>query len=342
MHLPASVRPARPLLAGLTPRIQTDGTIALGTDPVHGVVLTGADVAETAKLFRLITRLATLSGPTPAAALAVAADLPVDRVVELCDALDGAGLTTHHPLESIGVEAAAWSVARRRAGGESSLSGPSPLPLARRRSGSRILVDGRGLLVQEIARLLRSAGIGEVRAGWYAASADDHDPDSVDPALAICVAPRMPWQRSRDWSRRGVRHLPVLTRPGSVDVGPLVVPGTGPCLDCVALSDAATADTGTPTDLLADGQGEPVTVEDTLAAVAAGTVAMLALGVTDAYPPPTGVRWHTALPLPSIATSQWSIHPRCPSSWHRPRLAVDAPGTASHPERFVQGGRMGR
>lgn len=345
MHLPASTRPARPLLAGLTPRIQPDGTIALGADPVHGVVLTGASMAETSKLYRLISRLASMSAPVGAEDLAAATDLPVTRVVELCDALDGAGLTTPHPIEAVGPDTAAWAVARRRSGGEASLSGPSPLPLRRRRSGARILVDGRGLLVQEIARLLRSAGVGDVRAGWYAASADDHDPGIVDPALVICVVPRLPRQRSRDWARRGVSHLPVLTRAGSVDIGPLVIPGTGPCLDCVVLSEDPTGDPDAPdsrADLVGDGQGEPVKVEDTLAAVAAGTVAMLALGVTDAYPPPTGMRWHTALPLPSIATSRWSVHPGCSSSCHRPGPAAGLPPTASHRERFVQGGRMAK
>ena len=342
MHLPAATRPARPLLAGLTPRILTDWTIALGADPVHGVVLTGASLAETSKLFRLITRLSALSGPVPSEDLAAAVGLPVSRVAELCDALDSAGLTTHHPVESVGVDAAAWSVARRGSGGESSLSGPTPLPLRRRRSGARILVDGRGALVQEIARLLRSAGVGEVRAGWYAASADDHDPGAVDPALVICVGPQLPRERSRDWTSRGVTHLPVLTRTASVDIGPLVVPGTGPCLDCVKLSEDPVDGMQAWPDLVADGQAEPVRVEDTLAAVAAGTVAMLALGVTDAYPPPTGIRWHTALPLPSIATSRWSVHPRCPSSWHRHGRAGDAPRTASHPAAFVQGGRMVR
>ena len=105
MHSPASTRPARPLLAGLTPRIQPNGTIALGADPVHGVVLTGATLAETSKLYRLISRLASMSAPVSAEALAAATDLPVTRVVELCDALDGAGLTTPHPIESIGLSA---------------------------------------------------------------------------------------------------------------------------------------------------------------------------------------------------------------------------------------------
>ncbi|MGA8048339.1 MAG: hypothetical protein WCA30_18960 [Dermatophilaceae bacterium] len=344
MHLPRSIRHARPLLAGLTPRILADGTIALGGDPVHGVVLTGATLAETSRLFRLLTRLASLSGPMPSEELAVATGLPVERVVELCEALDRAGLTTHHPLQFAGAEAAAWSVARRLTGGESILSGPAPLPLRTRRSASRVLVDGRGALVHEIARLLRSAGVGEVRAGWYAASADDHDADTADPALVISVAPRLPRERSRDWSRRDVTHLPVLTRPGSVDIGPLVVPGRGPCLDCVVLSDGgATPTSEALPDLVGDGQGEAVTVEDTLAALAAGTVAMLALGVTDAYPPPTGMRWHTALPLPSLATSQWSVHPRCPSSGHRRGSAGRAPSPpASHPATSVQGGRMVR
>lgn len=341
MPLPRSIRHARPLLAGLTPRILADGTIALGADPVHGVLLTGATRTETSRLFRLLTRLTSLSGPMPSEDLAVSIGLPLERVIELCDALDRAGLTTHHPLELAGAEGAAWSVARRMTGGEIILSGPAPLPLRRRRSASRVLVDGRGVLVLEIARLLRSAGVGEVRAGWYAASSDDHDDDTTDPALVISVAPRLARERSRDWSRREVTHLPVLTRPGSVDIGPLVVPGRGPCLDCVVLSDGgATPRSQALPDLVADGQSETVAVEDTLAALAAGTVAMLALGVTDAYPPPTGVRWHTALPMPSLATSQWSVHPRCPSPSHRRTNSGCGRSRPRDQAASVQGGRM--
>ena len=72
-------------------------------------------------------------------------------------------------------------------------------------------------------------------------------------------------------------------------------------------------------DPVTDGQGETVNVEPALAAVAAGAAAMLALGHIDAYPPPLGVRWHCALPLPSLATSRWRIHAECDSATHRVR-----------------------
>lgn len=343
MPLAPAPRLARPLLTGLTPRLLADGTIALGADPVHGVVLSGATLGETSRLFRLLTRLADLSGPVCADDLAAASGLPAGRVQELCLALEQAGLTMHHPFEPGGAELAAWSVARRRTGGESSLDGPAPLPLSHRRAGSRVVVDGSGTLVQEIGRLLRAAGIGDVRTGWYAAAADDHDPDVPDAALVVSLGPRLPRERSRDWCRRGLAHLPVLSRPGSVDIGPLIVPGSGPCLECIALaeSDGGTHD-DTGRDLVGDGQGEVVTVEGTLAAIAAGTVAMLALAVTDAYPPPTGLRWHTALPLPSLATSAWSVHPRCPAPWHTTRRPQDGPARATVRATSVQGGRLVR
>jgi hypothetical protein len=343
MHPVPATRLARPLLTGLSPRVLADGTIALGADPVHGVVVTGASLAETSRLVRLLTRLAGLSGPAILEDLATTTGLPVGRVEELCRALDHAGLTMGHPFEPGGADQAAWSVARRHSGGESSLSGPAPLPVPRRRAGARVVVDGGGSLVHDIARLLRSAGVGEVRAGRYAAVADDQDSDTADPALVVSVSPRLPRERSRDWSRRGVTHLPVLTRTGSVDIGPLVVPGSGPCLHCVSLAESGGGpELDVHDDLVADGQGETVTVEVTLASVAAGTVAMIALGVTDAYPPPPGLRWHTALPLPSLATSRWSIHPRCPAPAHRHRRGAEGPATASQLGPSVQGGRMTR
>ena len=343
MHL-APGRLAHPLLAGLLPRMQADGSIAIGSDPVHGALLIGATMEETSRLFHLIVRLARLSGPVRADDLAAAADLPVHRVEELCDALEQAGLTRHQPLEVGDPDLTAWSVARRHAGGETSLTGPSPLPLGRRRSSARVVVDGSGSLVSEIARLLRAAGVGEVRSGWYAAAADDHDPGTADPAVVVCVGSRLPRDRARDWSRRGVVHLPVVTRPGSVDIGPLVVAGAGPCLRCVELTDAASrpAHVDDAEDLVADGQsGGPTTVEASLAAVVAGTVAMLVLGVTDAYPPPTGMRWHTALPLPSLATSRCSVHPSCAAPTHHRRRRTDPPARAGPPADSVQGGRLG-
>ena len=343
MHLTPADRHVHPLLPGLNPRRLADGTIALGTDPVHGAVLTGATMDEAGRILALIVRLAELSGPASPSALAAAVGLPVDRVEELCRELDRTGLTVRGVPEAGGTACSAWVIARRGSGGESVLTGAAPLSMRQRRAASRVVIDGSGTLVHDIGRLLRAAGVGQVRAGWHAAAAEDQDPDGPDPTLVITVAARLPVARARDWATRGVAHLPVLTRPASVDVGPLVLPGSGPCLDCVVLAehgDLGAGPSGELLDLVADGQDDGGSAECTLAAVAAGTVAMLALGVTDAYPPPLGLRWHTALPLPSLAVSRWAVHPRCAASRHSHATNEPEPGDRAATGASVQGGTL--
>ena len=337
---------ARPLHPELTTQVRADGALQLGLDPVHGVVLTGLADGETGPAGRLLRILAGASAPVTAAALAGASGLPEPRVLDVVRVLDEAGLTVRdRPTTGTG-ELSAWSLSRRRHGPEDGDPSGGPLPLRDRRAGARVVVDGRGTLVADIARLLDRAEVGMVRQGWYAGSGDELDGQSPDPSLVITVGTRLPRLRAMDWLSRTIPHLPVLARPGSVDIGPLVVSGAGPCVACVRLHEgnALLADLGRD-DLLTDAQDDPVRVEPGLGSLAAGTVAMLALGVLDAYPPPVGVRWHTALPLPSVATSRWSVHPSCDAPAHRGRrggragLRVAAPGPGSGPS-VEQGGTL--
>ena len=311
---------ARPLHPGLSAQVRSDGSLQLGLDPVHGVVLTGLAEHERGPVGRLVALLCGATGPALPTVLARAVGLPAARVAEVARALEEAGLTRRdHPGRGEGA-LSAWSLSRRRHGGERSEASLGPLPLAERRAGARVVVDGRGPLVTDIAGILRAAGVGEVVSGWYAGAGDDQADGAPDPGLVITVGRRLPGPRASDWLRRSIAHLPVVARPGSVDVGPLVVPGPGPCLSCVRLHEGTPilSDLGRD-DLLGDGQDDPVRVEPSLSAVVAGTVAMLALGLLDAYPPPVGVRWHTALPLPSVATSRWPVHPHCEEGRHRRR-----------------------
>lgn len=314
---------AHPLHTGLTPQVRADGTLQLGVDPVHGVVLAGLSADESAPVGRLLTLLTGASDPLPTSTLASLTGLTRHRVLEIIRALDDAGLTRRDRATPVGAEMSPWVLARRKLGGERSVLLGTALPVHERRAGARVVIDGRGPLAGDLARLLRAAHVGEVHGGWYAGAVDELDARHPDPGLVITLGARLPRRRAADWLRRSIAHLPVVARTGSVVVGPLVVPGAGPCLTCIRLHEGAPL----PSDLggedpLLDAQNDEVRVEPSLAAIVAGTVAMLALGHVDAYPPPTGIRWHTALPLPSLATSRWEVHPGCDAGAHRHTLTA--------------------
>lgn len=313
-------RVIQPLHPGLRPVVRTDGSVQLGQDPVHGVLLTGLAPDETGAVTRLLRLLAGAASPLRSRILARSCGIPERRVLEIAEMLDHAGLTSASaPILPTG-GLAAWSLARLRQGPERTLSTHRVSTVAERRSGARVAIDGRGPLALEIGRLLTTAQVGEVQSGWYAAAAEAHDRTSPDPTLIVAVSTRLPRGRAADWHARGIAHLPVVAGAASVDIGPLIIPGAGPCVSCLARHDGSgvLAQLGVD-DPVTDGQGEPVLVEPALAALAAGAIAMLALGHLDSYPPPLGVRWHCALPLPSLAISRWDRHPACDVGPHVPR-----------------------
>jgi len=90
--------------------------------------------------------------------------------------------------------------------------------------GARVAVSGDGPLTDELRRALRAHGVLA-------------DPDASAPDLAVIVAG---WVISPEdhgsWLRRDIPHLPVVIGDGGVTVGPLVEPGSGPCLYCVQLT----------------------------------------------------------------------------------------------------------
>ena len=129
----------------------------------------------------------------------------------------------------------AVSIARDSAGaaGERSVGAGS----ARiRATGDRILIDGCGPAVVDIARALRGAGIP------LDIFDENHAPrglpaEAPDPDLVIIIDRFvLPPARYREWLSRDVAHLPVLFGERTVTIGPLVRPGHGPCLYCLDLA----------------------------------------------------------------------------------------------------------
>ncbi|GAA3339763.1 hypothetical protein GCM10017714_16750 [Curtobacterium pusillum] len=101
-----------------------------------------------------------------------------------------------------------------------------PEPLA------RVEVHGTGSLPDAVTDLLSGEGVTVART-----SAPRGGPVAMpaqDPRLAVVVADHVvdPALRAA-WTRRGVPHLAVVVGDGRVRVGPFVVPGAGPCLQCL-------------------------------------------------------------------------------------------------------------
>ena len=318
---------AYPLRPGLAPWLRADGAIQFGTDPMHAVALAGLMPGERTAVAGILRILLGATGPVPVDSLAASSGLSVTRVREVVAAIAHADLTQPQSIDAAdhvqdGLDP--WPLARRFTGQESTMAIGQRTLLTDRRAGSRVVVDGRGSLVDFVGQLLRAAQVGTVRTGWYAGVSEEHDRTSPDPTLVVTVGRRLPQTRAADWVERGIAVLPVVAHGGSVDIGPVLIAGHGPCIECIRLGagPALLADL-LDDDTVRDGQGDRVTVEPTLAGLAAGVIAMLTLGVVDAYPPPVGVRWHTALPLPSLATSSWGVDPNCRSTTHRG--PVDAP-----------------
>lgn len=101
-----------------------------------------------------------------------------------------------------------------------------PEPLA------RVEVHGTGRLPDATAELLSGEGVTVART-----SAPRGGPVPLpdhEPRLAVVVADHVvdPALRAA-WTRRGVPHLAVVVGDGRIRLGPFVVPGAGPCLQCV-------------------------------------------------------------------------------------------------------------
>jgi bacteriocin biosynthesis cyclodehydratase domain-containing protein len=103
-----------------------------------------------------------------------------------------------------------------------------PEPLA------RVEVAGSGAVADELDRMLTGDGVTVVRT-VVPRGGPVPEPDPA-PAVAVLVADHVtdPVVRAA-WSRRPVPHLPVVVGDGRVRVGPYLVPGAGPCLQCVEL-----------------------------------------------------------------------------------------------------------
>ena len=100
-----------------------------------------------------------------------------------------------------------------------------PEPLA------RIEVHGTGSLTDAVAELLSGEGVTVARTA--ARPGGPVPTPEPEPQLAVVLADHVvdPALRAA-WSRRDVPHVAVVVGDGRVRIGPFVVPGAGPCLQC--------------------------------------------------------------------------------------------------------------
>ncbi len=184
------------------------------------------------------------------------------------------------------------------------------------RAWSRVVVDGTGRLTRDLADDLRTAGVGQVRAGLFALDAElrlgHHSPD-----LVVLVGPgSLRSGTTAPLMARGIPHLPVTLDELDGVVGPLVLPGRSPCLTCVSLARrpdpvtrAASGDhTAYPPVVV--GLPTAARADPGLHALTRATAVMTVCAALDDQCPP-GVSLELALPWPRTVQRVWRRHPAC-------------------------------
>ena len=225
------------------------------------------------------------------------------------DALSGVAATTGCPPE----------VAARVLGAASpAVVDVLPEPLA------RVEVHGAGALADAVAELLSGEGVTVART-----RAPHGGPvvlPEQEPRLAVVVADHVvdPALRAA-WTRRGVPHLSVVVGDGRVRVGPFVVPGAGPCLQCVEYA-RADDDPAWPA-IAAQVWGRPAAPLSPyrIAAIATAATRQLVERLPRTTQRPRAEQLVFARDDLSVSLQPVSTHPRC--------ACRALPGTDSPPER---------
>ena len=332
------------LRPGLRVLRRDDSEVQIGTDPRWAASITGLSTPE-ADLLQLLEEEPDLE---LLAARAQARGIPVARAAEIVGALEAARLTCRTTTRvgpairaSAAADAVAWSLLRDDGAGAA---------LVRARADRTVGIVGLGRLGLTLAVTLAAAGVGsvlldddelvtsvDVGAGGYRMSdvgcarlitatrvlrdvapeirteppygcAPDIvvlvERDVADPATALALV------------TAGITHLSIVVREADALVGPLVVPGSGPCLRCVDLH-RGDVDPRWPTVAAqlrsraraAAALGGEVGV---LAGVCGALTAAEVLAYLDGGSPATrGASYEVALPDVAPRRRAWVVHPDC-------------------------------
>jgi hypothetical protein len=190
-------------------------------------------------------------------------------------------------------------------------------------------------------------------ADAVARAGEGHPSDPVD-ALTPGSMPAPRWRSEPDLvvlvdhgvadARRGeallradAAHLSVVVREVDLLVGPLVVPGRGPCLRCLDLH-RTDRDDGWPrvlAQLLENDPGRPHPEETAVSTLAAGLAALQVLGFLHGRQPmaSVGATLEVALPDGLVGRRAWPAHPRCGCHWPPPGGGASLPRGAEPVQR---------
>lgn len=334
----------RPGLSCLTPE---PGRMQIGLSRGRGIVLHGVR-SEDAELIESLRR------PRPGRARRLTA-----RSRRLLELLSEAGVVSRPSAQPDGElparccpDARVWSLAHG--------TGDDGEAVLRGRAARSVSVVGAGRLGATLATTLAAAGIGSITVvDRFRVSPGDVAPagageDWLDRFRRDAVAERV--RQSGAEARTAVRldldagvtdlvvlvehavadataadhllsadvpHLSVVVREAEVVVGPLVVPGDGPCLRCLDLhrTDRDPVWPATVRELLSGrdrGWFATGAEEAAVSTTAAGLAAVQALAQLDAAtlpapvpPPARGATLEIELPGGLVARRVWPVHPRC-------------------------------
>ncbi|GIG41686.1 ThiF family adenylyltransferase [Cellulomonas phragmiteti] len=329
------------LRPGLRVLPRADDEVQVGTDPRWAVRLVDLRPAEV----RLWTSVDDATDLARLPARARAAGLDPDAVAATVGELQRAGLTRARPEPSAAVrgpaaaDATAWSLLQPDATGDAVVAaradavvglvglGPTGLGIAR-----QLAVAGVGTLLLDDDAPVRSPDVAGGTHRWAdvgtarsvaarrvlrdAAPGVRCDGDAVPDVVVVVEHDAADPVRAARLVAEDVVHLSVVLRAADAVVGPLVRPGTDPCLRCLDLH-RADADPGWPTVLGAltgpTASGSPATGEvgvlaGSCAAIAAAQVLVLLAGGVPALCGAT-----TEITLPGLVAVQrrWATHPAC-------------------------------
>jgi len=226
------------------------------------------------------------------------------------------------------------------------------------RGRREVHVIGTGRLAETLAGTLTAAGVGSVHGlvapppSWPVESASPADggPRAGRPDVVVLVRPA-----AADSVAAGrllatdVAHLSVVVREAGLIVGPLVVPGAGPCLRCLDLH-RTDRDPAWPR-LLAQLPGRPTPAdagETASSQLGASLAALQVLAHLDGLAPTpaadrargrprpasVGATLEVDLPDGLVSRRPWTVHPACGCNWSMTTPPVSAdpgipPGVAS-------------
>jgi hypothetical protein len=330
--------------------------VQIGLDPERGVVLEGLTAADRELVEQLEEGLdeATLPSDRPAAERArrLLALLRAGNVLLTGRSGRGVLIRVGPGGRRLSPDAAVWGVVRPGDG--------DGWELIADRARREVHVVGTGRLAAELVRTLSAAGVGIVHPlpapppSWpLGGQAPSSGAARGGPDLVVLVrAAAADSVAAERLLAADVPHLSVVVREAGLAVGPLVLPGGGPCLRCLDLH-RADRDPAWPR-LLAQLPGRATAADagETVSSRLGAALAALqvlghldgrtgAAGTAAALPASVGATLEVDLPDGLVTRRAWTVHPACGCSWpsgpavRPPAGAVDAPDVPDAPDASV-------